>query len=222
MRLNTRVEEAIRLGEETLEDVDHFTYLGGIVTKTGGCDEDIKGRIGKARAQFNRMRKTWNSPIFYIKTKVRLLNTIVISVLIYGCETWKMNEGDKKKLDSFQNNCLRKKMRIRWPRKISNAELHRRTETGKMSEIVTRRRWTWIGHLLRMDNNKICVTALTWKPEGKRRVGRPKTTWRRTVENERNNLGWNGWGAARTLARDRSKWNSYIRALCASGHEEDR
>ena len=174
MKLNTRVEEAIRLGEETLENVDHFTYLGGIVTKTGGCDEDIKSRLGKARWQFNRMRKIWNSPIFSIKTKVRLFNTIVISVLIYGCETWKMNEGDKKKLDSFQNNCLRKIMRIRWPRKISNAELHRRTGTGKMSEIVTRRRWTWFGHLLRMDNNKICVTALTWKPEGKRRVGETK------------------------------------------------
>ena len=91
-----------------------------------------------------------------------------------------------------------------------------------MSEVIMRRRWAWIGHLLRMDTSKICVTALTWTPEGKRRLGRPKTTWRRTVETERNSLGWNGWGTARTVARDRTRWKDYIGALCANGHEEDR
>ena len=59
-------------------------------------------------------------------------------------------------------------------------------------------------------------------PEGKRRVGRPKTTWRRTVESERNSLGWNGWGTARTVARDRTRWKDCIGALCANGYEEDR
>ena len=147
MRFNTRVEERVRLGEELLEDVDQFTYLGGIVSKKGGCDEDIRSRLGKARAQFNRMHRIWNSPIFSIKTKVRLFNTKLISVLSYGCDTWKMNEGDKRKLDSFQNNCLRKIMRIRWPRRISNVDLHQRTGVDKMSEVIMRRRWAWIGHL---------------------------------------------------------------------------
>ena len=104
MRFNTRMEERVRLDEERLEDVEQFTYLGRIVSKKGGCDEDIRSRLGEARAQFNRMQRIWNSPIFSIRTKVRLFNTIVISVLIYGCDTWKMNEGDKRKLDSFQNN----------------------------------------------------------------------------------------------------------------------
>ena len=49
MRFNTRVEEAVRLGEETLEGVDHFIYLGGIVNKTGGCDKDIKSRLGAVK-----------------------------------------------------------------------------------------------------------------------------------------------------------------------------
>ena len=46
-------------------------------------------------------------------------------------------------------------------------------------------RWKWVGHILRMDNNNRCGTALTWTPGGRRKVGRPKTTWRSTVENER-------------------------------------
>ena len=222
MRLNTKVKEHIMLGEEALEEVDSFTYLGGIVTKKGGCDEDIRSRLSKARAQFNRLRKIWNSSVFSIKTKVRLFNTLVISVLTYGCETWKMNEGDKKKLDTFQNTCLRKIMRIRWPRKITNKELHEKTRTTEMNKVITKRRWTWIGHILRMDKNRICTTALTWQPEGKRSVGRPKTTWRRTVESERCQLGWEGWGVAKTVAKEREKWKQCIGALCANGHEEDR
>ena len=106
------MEERVTLGEELLEDVDQFPHKRGIVSKKGGCDEDIRSRLGKARAQFNRMHGIWNSPIFSIKTKVRLFNTTVISVLIYGCDTWKMNEGDKRKLDSFRTNCLKKIMRI--------------------------------------------------------------------------------------------------------------
>ena len=66
------------------------------------------------------------------------------------------------------------------------------------------------------------MTALTWHPDGKRKVGRPKTTWRRTVEKERENLGWRSWNEARAIAKDRDKWKKSVEALCASRHEEDR
>ena len=42
-----------------------------------------------------------------------------------------------------------------------------------------------IGHVLRQDRNSNTNIALTWKPEGRRRRGRPKMTWQRTVERER-------------------------------------
>ena len=59
----------------------------------------------------------------------------------------------------------------------------------KISEEVKQRRWKWIGHVLRIDDNCHCMTALTWLPEGRRKVGRPKAKWRRTVEKERH---WDG------------------------------
>ena len=42
-----------------------------------------------------------------------------------------------------------------------------------------------IGHVLRQNRNSHTNIALSWTPEGKRKRGRPKTTWRRTVERER-------------------------------------
>ena len=58
--------------------------------------------------------------------------------------------------------------------------------TERISEEVRRRRWNWIGHVLRKDRTDDCAVALGWTPEGRRKRGRPKTTWRRMVELERN------------------------------------
>jgi hypothetical protein len=52
-------------------------------------------------------------------------------------------------------------------------------------KIELQKRWSCRDHALRMHNSKICTTALTWQPEGKRQVGRAKTTWRKTIEAER-------------------------------------
>ena len=53
-----------------------------------------------------------------------------------------------------------------------------------ISRQVARRRWAWLGHVLRMDHNLHPRTALTWVPDGKKKRGRPRETWRRTVERE--------------------------------------
>jgi len=57
---------------------------------------------------------------------------------------------------------------------------------------------------------------------GKRKVGRPKTTWRRTLEIERAMGGWKSWKEARVLAKDREKWRISSAALCATEREEGR
>ena len=44
---------------------------------------------------------------------------------------------------------------------------------------------------------------------------RPKTTWRRTVERERNKAGWKSWNVAKAAARNRECWSENVSALCA-------
>ena len=79
-----------------------------------------------------------------------------------------------------------------------------------------------------MMTTKMIMTTLTCKPilptviEGRRKKGRPKTTWRRTVEKERRGAGWSSWDEARvTAAADRNKWRNSVEALCATRHAED-
>ncbi|KAL9972928.1 hypothetical protein ACROYT_G019325 [Oculina patagonica] len=60
--------------------------------------------------------------------------------------------------------------------------MHQSEDMGTI--IIMQRRWRWIGHVIRKENESITKTALYWTPEGRRKRGRPKNTWQRTVETE--------------------------------------
>ncbi|XP_052242446.1 uncharacterized protein LOC127852530 [Dreissena polymorpha] len=85
---------------------------------------------------------------------------------MYGSECWRMTKPDTAKLSSFHTTCLRKILRIFWPRKISNNELLQRCNMEDMETLITKRRWRWIGHVLRMNNDSIPKVALRWTPDG--------------------------------------------------------
>ena len=74
--------------------------------------------------------------------------------------------------------------------KISNEDIRERSGTRRVDEQVRTRRWKWLGHVLRMPLDKNPKLALTWTPEGKRRRGWPRETCRRTVNIEREHLGF--------------------------------
>ena len=75
---------------------------------------------------------------------------------------------------------------------ISKEELWRRNEETEISTQIKRREWNWIGHTLRKGNEAIEREALDWNPQGKRRRGRPKQTWSRSVHNEALDE-WKSW-----------------------------
>ena len=142
-----------------------------------------------------------------------IVKSNVIVVLLYGCESWRMTKGDEAKLDTFQHKCLRRLLKIYWPMHVSNEEVCRRANIETISKLVRKRRWTWIGHVLRMDNSCLPQVALTWALEGKCKRGRPKETWRRTVEKERMAMGFNSWVEALLVAANRVSWRSVISGL---------
>ena len=85
----------------------------------------------------------------------------------------------------------------------SNEEVHKRANMETISEQVRRRRWTWIGHVLRMDTSSLPRVALTWAPEEKHKRGRPTETWRRTVKKERMTMGYCSWVETELVATDK-------------------
>ncbi|CAH8650448.1 unnamed protein product [Schistosoma curassoni] len=204
----------ITLDGETLEDVESFTYLGSIIDEQGGSDADVKARIGKARAAFLQLKNIWNSKQLSTNIKVRIFNTNVKAVLLYGAETWRTTTTTIKKVQVFINSCLRKILNIHWPDTISNSLLWERTNQLPAEEEIRKRRWKWIGHTLRKSSNCITRQALTWNPEGKRRRGRPKNTLRRIIEADMKAMNYN-WTELERIAQDRVGWRMLVSGLCS-------
>ena len=80
--------------------------------------------------------------------------------------------------------------------KVSNQEIRERSGMRTIDEQVLRiRRGKWLVRVLRMSWDKNPKIALTWAPV-KRRRGRPIETWRRTINKERERLGFKSRGEA--------------------------
>ena len=144
----------------------------------------MRSRVAKARAAFKTLDKIWRDRTISTKTKIRLFNSNVKSALLYGCETWSLNQSSLKKVQTFVNGCLRRILRIFWPERIRNEELWNRAGQRPIREEITQRRWRWLGHTLRKPRNSITRQSLQWNPQGKRSRGRSRTTWRRNLEEE--------------------------------------
>ncbi|VDO52017.1 unnamed protein product [Schistosoma margrebowiei] len=198
-QIQTENSNPITLDGETLEDVESFTYLGSIIDEQGGSDADVKARIGKARTAFLQLKNIWNSKQLSTNIKVRIFNTNVKAVLLYGAETWRTTATIIKKVQVFINSCLRKILNIHWSDTISNSLLWERTSQLPAEEEIRKRRWKWIGHTLHKSSNCITRQTLTWNLEGKRKSGRPNITsgenrinelqeLNKQLDNERNKL----------------------------------
>ena len=157
---------------------DSFTYL----------DKDVKARIQKARNAFLIMKNIWKSGNIRLQTKLRLFNSNVRSILLYGSETWRTNKYTITKVQTCVKKCLRWIIGIRWFDKVTNVELWRRSQQEPVSDI-RRRKWQWIGYTLGKPVTDITRHALSWNPAGKRKRGRARNTWQRSMENEAKKVG---------------------------------
>ena len=83
-----------------------------------------------------------------LTTKLFVFNPNVKTVLLYGGETWNSSQNVLNKLQVFMNKCLRRILNVRWPDKIRNEELGKRTNQVPVEEEIKKRKWKWIGHTL--------------------------------------------------------------------------
>ena len=169
---------------------------------SGECSRPTRGhwlrchhRDRKSKAAFVMLKNIWASKEFNTVTKMRIFNSNIKSVLLYGFETWRKTELTQRKIQTFINNCLRRIFNIGWPVKVSNEDLWERAGQEPVAKQILRRKWGWIGHTLRKPRSSIKRQALTWNPQGKRGEAGPETAGR--GETQRQNRGDKEWPGER-------------------------
>ena len=78
--------------DKQIENVEHFKYLGAMLTNSGNSKNEIRIRLATAVSALSKLEKIWRSGEIEFKLKFRLYNSLVLSTLIYACETWTLLE----------------------------------------------------------------------------------------------------------------------------------
>ena len=111
--------------------------------------------------------------------------------LVHNHHNWLVTNEIQHKIQTFVNRCLRYILRIRWPNIISNKDLWKATGQEDINLEIRKGKFRWIGHTLRKEDGEIPKAALHWNPQGNRKGGRPKNSWRRSVSRKRVEAGMN-------------------------------
>jgi len=147
-----------------------------------------------------------------------VFRTIILLVVLYGCETWSLTLREERKLRVFENMVLRRIFGPSWDegpgewRRLHNEELSDLYSSPNIVRVIKSRRMRWAGHVACMGEERGVYRVLVQKPEGKRPLGRP---WRRWVDNIRMDLqevgcGYMDWIG---LAQDTDRWRRFVSAV---------
>ena len=208
----------IKVNNQDIENLDRFTYLGSTIAVNGSSENTSKLELENHMAHLKKKLNIWKSNKIAEKLKLKLFTSIVLPCLLYACETWESTCKINHKLDVFQQRCLRKIFKIRYFDHITNETVLERAKQQKLHELVSERRMKFVGHVLRMNENKLPKIAINWKPcQGNRKRGRPRITWRRTVADDLKSREIT-WDEAVIVAADRNQWKSFA-ALCPAKNE---
>jgi hypothetical protein len=114
---------------------------------------------------------------------MRIHNTIILPVILYGCETWSLTLRKEHRLRVFENKVLRSifgpkgdEVTGGW-RKLHNEELRDLYSSPSIIRIIKLRRMRWVGHVARMGEKRNPYRLLVGKAEGKKQLGRQRRRW---------------------------------------------
>ena len=128
-----------------------------------GDDLDVGRRKSLAIVAMNKMSEIWlRGEKVNLEYKLRLYRSLVKSVLLYNCSTWGLTKAETDKLDAFHRKQLRRLLGIRWPTKITNANLYKKCHEVPISLTMLTSRWKLLGHILRRDKDIPANKAMTF------------------------------------------------------------
>ncbi len=211
--LDDTVQSVHACGED-IEVLDSFTYLGGVVHNNGRSDQEVIRRIGLAYGAKDSLNTSiWRCRYLCKRTKLRLFKTLVLPVLLYGCETWTLNNDLERRLNVFGTKCLRRIMGYRRNDFVSNQRLLHETESRPVTSIVRERQLRLYGHVARLPdvNPAHRVLSVSDNRGWRRPRGRLRNSWLGKVDQSCRELLGMGRMVAWGLAwKDRPDWRRRV------------
>ena len=173
----------------------------------------VKG-ISLASSAFGRLSKrVFGNKNLTIHTKIVVYNAVVISTILYGCETWVPYRHHIRLLESFHIRRLQLILGLRWWHKVTHSEIRSRAGIPSIESMLLNRQLRWLGHVIRMPHNRLPHHVLYGQLQlGRRSVGGQNKRFKDHIKSilKRCNIPIS---RLETLASERTTW----RSTCAFG-----
>jgi len=112
-----------------------------------------------------------------LPTKVHLVKAMVFPVVMYGCESWTVKKGERRRIDAFELGCWRRLLRVPWTARRSNQSILKEISPGcSLEGLMLKLKLQYFGHLMwRVDSLE--KTLMLGGIGGRRRRGRQRMRW---------------------------------------------
>jgi hypothetical protein len=91
-----------------IERVEEFKYLGTTLTNKNSIQEEINSRLKLRNACYYSVHNLLSSSLLSKKVKIKIYRTIILPVVLYGCESWSLTLRNERRLRVFENRVLRR------------------------------------------------------------------------------------------------------------------
>ena len=136
--------------------IDKFTYLGSTLSRNVVIDDEVNARLAKASSAFGRLYKNvWNRRGITTDTKIKVYRAVVLTTLLYGCETWTVYQRHAKRLNHFHTTSLRKLLGVKWQDKVPDTEVLERAGLPSVFTMLMQAQLHCTGHVACMPDHRL-------------------------------------------------------------------
>jgi hypothetical protein len=194
--------------------VAKFKYLGTTLTNQNDHHDEIKSRLNSGNACYYSVQNLLSSRLISKNLNIKIYETVILPVVLYGCEIWSLTLSEEHRLRVFENRMLR---RIFGPkreedeswRKLHNDEIHSLYSSPNIVRVIKSRRMRWAGHVARMEEGRGVYRFLVGSPGGERPLGRSRRRWEDNIKMDLREIGIDGVNWIR-LPQDWVQWRVFV------------
>jgi hypothetical protein len=142
-----------------------FKYLGTTLTNQNDIHDELKSRLNSGNACYYSVQSLLSSRLISRNLKIKIYKTVILPVVLYGCETWSVTLEEEHRLRVYEKRVLRifgpKREEDGPRRKLHNDKLHSLYSSPHIVEVIKSRRMRWAGHVARIGER--CLQDFGWE-----------------------------------------------------------